>query len=180
VTKDGETIFSGNIALSNNFDSYGYYRYIGFLDIDESQLSLGIISPSFNATDPMIPDGQLAVLAYKNGEELGVHLLEKDTPLEIDDIELTFLYDSQYSGFQVNSDPGNTLVWIACTLFIIGLVMVFYFPHSQLWILIRKKTEKQYLLYIRLMAPRAINSSAELNSLTSDITEKTKKRQDEK
>jgi cytochrome c biogenesis protein len=82
VTKDGETVYSGNLALYGSFESYGYYRNFGFIDIDELKLSLAIITPSYNTPDPMIPQGQLAILAYRDGVELGVHLLQKMTPLE--------------------------------------------------------------------------------------------------
>ncbi len=169
ITEDSETIVSGNIALYGSFDSYGYYRNIGFIDIDESKISLAIITPSFNTPDPMIPEGQLAVLAYKDGVELGVHLLEKTTPLEIDDIELTYLSDSQYSGFQVKNDPANALVWIACSLFIIGLAMVFYFPHSQLWMLIKNTSPGNSRLFVRFMGSKAFNNTTALKELVSEI-----------
>ncbi|MDD4924818.1 MAG: cytochrome c biogenesis protein ResB [Dehalococcoidales bacterium] len=169
VTKDGATLFAGNIALYGSFASYGYYRNIGFIDIEESRLSLAIITPSFNTTDPMIPEGQLAVLAYKDGEELGVHLLQKMTPLEIDDVILTYLSDSQYSGFQVKNDPGNALVWIACSLFIIGLAMVFYFPHSQIWLLIKNTSPGHCRLFVRVMASKAFNNANALKELISTI-----------
>ncbi len=169
VKKDGEILFSGNIALYGSFDSYGYYRNIGFIDIDESKLSLAIITPSFNAPDPMIPSGQLAVLAYKDGQELGVHLLEKAKPLEIDDVELTYLADSQYSGFQVRNDPGNALVWVACSLFILGLAMVFYFPHSRIWLIIKETSAGHCRLSIRIMASKAFDNTIALKELASRI-----------
>lgn len=169
IVKDGDNIFSGDVDLSGSFESYGYYRYLGYIYLEEHGLFFDIISSAFNAPDPMIPFGKLAVLAYKNGEEIGLHLLEKENPLEIEDIELTYLYDAQYSGFQVRSDPGNALVWIACTLFIVGLIMVFYFPHRQMWLLIKKKPEGRSQLYIRVMASRAFNNDAELKALASAI-----------
>lgn len=172
VTKNGETVYLGNLALYGNFDSYGYYRNVGFIDIDQSRLSLAIITPSFNTADPMIPEGQLAVLAYKDGEELGVHLLPKMTPLEIDDVILTYESDSQYSGFQVKNDPGNALVWIACSLFIIGLAMVFYFPHSQVWLLIKQPFPGHCRLFVRVMASKAFNNTAALKELVSGIENK--------
>ncbi len=172
VTKDGEVLFSGSIALYSSFESYGYYRNIGFIDIDEYQLSLAIITPSFNAADPMIPEGQLAVLAYKNGEELGVQLLEKMTPLEIEDVELTYLSDAQFSGFQVKNDPGNALVWIACSLFITGLAMVFYFPHRQIWLTIKNTSPGNSRLFIRIMASKAFNNTSALNELITAFKNK--------
>jgi cytochrome c biogenesis protein len=172
VTKNGEVLFSGSIALYSSFESSGYYRNIGFVDIDESQISLALITPSFNAADPMIPEGQLAVLAYKDGEELGVQLLEKSTPLVIEDVELTYLDDAQYSGFQVKNDPGNALVWIACSLFIIGLAMVFYFPHSQIWMIIKKASPGQSRLFIRITASKTFNSNSVLNELKAAVENK--------
>jgi cytochrome c biogenesis protein len=180
VTKDGETLFSGTVALYSSFESYGYYRNIGFIDIDESQLSLAIITPSFNAEDPMIQKGQLAVLAYKDGEELGVQLLDKTTPLEIDDIQLTYLADAQYSGFQVKNDPGNTLVWIACSLFIIGLAMVFYFPHRQIWLTIKKTSPENSRLFIRVMASKAFSNNSVLNELIAAFKNKLNIKDDNK
>jgi cytochrome c biogenesis protein len=180
VTKDGETLFSGTIALYGSFESYGYYRNIGFIDIDESQLSLAIITPSFNVEDPMIQKGQLAVLAYKDGEELGVQLLDKMTPLKIDDIELTYLSELQYSGFQVKSDPGNILVWIACSLFIMGLAMVFYFPHRQIWLTIKKTSPENSRLFIRVMASKAFSNNSVLNELIAAFKNKLNIKDDNK
>jgi cytochrome c biogenesis protein len=174
VTKNGETVFSDNVALYGSFDSYGYYRNVGFIDVEESKLSLAIITPAFNTPDPMIPEGQLAILAYKNGAEVGVHLLEKMTPLEIDDVILSYESDAQYSGFQVKSDPANALVWIACSLFIIGLVMVFYFPHSQMWLLIKSTSPGHSTLLVRVMASKAFNNTAVLNDSISGIENRLK------
>jgi cytochrome c biogenesis protein len=174
ITQNDENIFTGDVALSESFQSNGYYRYTGSIDLDRSGLSIYIIGSAFNAIDPMIPHGQLAVLAYKNGEEIGVYLLEKDTPLEIDDIELTHLYDSQYSGFQVSKDPGNALVWISCTLFIIGLVMVFYFPHTQIWVFVKSISSRQSKIYIRSLGSPAFFSETELKELISAVNNKQK------
>ncbi|HAS04329.1 MAG TPA: hypothetical protein DCR71_00955 [Dehalococcoidia bacterium] len=169
VTKNDEIVFSGKVAFYSSFGSYGYYRNIGFIDIDESKLSLAIITPSFNTPDPMIPDGQLAVLAYKDGVELGVNILEKMIPLEIEDVALTYLSDLQYSGFQVKNDPANALVWIACSLFIVGLAMVFYFPHRQIWLLIKNTSPGNSRLFVRFMALKAFNTTATLQELVSEI-----------
>jgi cytochrome c biogenesis protein len=174
ITKNGEAIYSSNLALYGSFDSYGYYRNVGFIDIEESRLSLAIITPSFNAPDPMIPEGQLAVLAYKDGEELGVRLIEKNSPVEIDDVILTYESDSQYSGFQVKNDPANALVWIACSLFIIGLAMVFYFPHSQIWLLIKSTSAGNSRLFIRVMASKSFNNTTALKESLDGIENKLK------
>jgi cytochrome c biogenesis protein ResB len=94
------------------------------------------------------------------------------TPLEIEDVELTYLDDSQYSGFQIKSDPGNVLVWVACSLFIIGLAMVFYFPHRQIFLIIKKEASEHAILFIRIMASKAFNNTSALSELKTAIENK--------
>jgi len=107
----------------------------------------------------------------------GVHLLQKMTPLEIDDVILTYESEAQYSGFQVKSDPANALVWIACSLFIIGLAMVFYFPHSQMWLLIKSISPGNSRLLVRVKDSKTFNNTdntAALNDSVSGIEKRLK------
>jgi cytochrome c biogenesis protein len=168
ATRDGEVIALASVPLYNTFESYGYYRDAGYTSLEELGLSFVIISSAYNAADPMIPYGSLGVLVYQDGQEIGLNLLTKDTPLEVAGIEVAYIYDAQYSGFQVRSDPGNTLVWVACSLFIVGLIMVFYFPQRRVWALIKQPAPGRSRLYIRWMSPRAADGAQELETLLAD------------
>lgn len=39
-----------------------------------------------------------------------------------------------YTGLQVKSDPGVWLVWLGCTLMVLGFVIAFYFSHIKAWV----------------------------------------------
>lgn len=52
--------------------------------------------------------------------------------------ELIFTYDDSdqkfYTGLQVAKDPGVWVVWLGCTLMVIGITMAFFMSHRRLWI----------------------------------------------
>ena len=169
VKQNGSDIFSGNVALDSVLGNGGYRRNVGYLDLAESGLSIRFISSASNWLDPMIPEGTLAVDLRQNGSQVGLDLLEKEIPLEIGDIEFIYGDDIQYSGFQVSSDPGNVLIWIACSLFILGMTAVLYFTHRQLWILIQPSPSAKSQVFIRLRTSRGLSNAPELKRITGAI-----------
>ena len=99
----------------------------------------------------------------------GLNILEKGIPMEVADIEFTYHDDTQYSGFQVSRDPGNVLIWIASSLFLIGIIMVFYFVHRQTWILVQPLSPGTSRVFIRLSSSRGFSNMAEFNKLIKAI-----------
>lgn len=41
--------------------------------------------------------------------------------------------ERQYTGLQVNKDPGVWVVWIGCILMSVGLYVAFFMPHQRIW-----------------------------------------------
>jgi cytochrome c biogenesis protein len=39
-----------------------------------------------------------------------------------------------YTGLQVAKDPGVNIVWVGCTLMVIGIIIAFFMSHQRLWI----------------------------------------------
>jgi len=39
-----------------------------------------------------------------------------------------------YTGLQVAKDPGVNVVWVGCTLMVIGIIIAFFMSHQRLWI----------------------------------------------
>ncbi|MGE5752210.1 MAG: cytochrome c biogenesis protein ResB, partial [Deltaproteobacteria bacterium] len=39
-----------------------------------------------------------------------------------------------YTGLQVAKDPGVNIVWVGCTLMVIGLLIAFFMSHQRLWV----------------------------------------------
>lgn len=42
--------------------------------------------------------------------------------------------ERSYTGLQVAKDPGVWVVWLGCTLMVIGICMAFFFSHKRVWI----------------------------------------------
>jgi cytochrome c biogenesis protein len=169
VKENGDILFQGNVSLPGIVQSQWYRRYAGYLDLAEKKISVRFISSATNFIDPMIPKGQLAAEVRQEGKQLGLSLLEKEVPIEIGGLEFTYQNDAQYSGFQVSRDPGNMLIWIASSLFIIGITLVLFFVHRQLWILIQQSGTGGSRVYFRMFSPRGFNNNIELKRIIRAI-----------
>jgi len=44
------------------------------------------------------------------------------------------LSTKMFTGLQVAKDPGVNIVWLGCTLMVIGLVMAFFLSHQRVWV----------------------------------------------
>ncbi len=55
---------------------------------------------------------------------------------------LIFKYEGssakQYTGLQVAKDPGVWVVWLGCTLMILGLCIAFFMSHKRVWVVVSK------------------------------------------
>jgi len=58
-----------------------------------------------------------------------------------------------YTGLQVAKDPGTPLVWIGCTLLVIGFVMALLMDHEIVWVKGEAVGENEYVVH---MAGRAV------------------------
>ncbi len=52
----------------------------------------------------------------------------------------------EYTGLQVTKDPGVWIVWIGCSLMIIGLIVSFFFSHQRIWVSISQKGGREIVL----------------------------------
>jgi cytochrome c biogenesis protein len=46
----------------------------------------------------------------------------------------------EYTGLQVTKDPGVWIVWVGCSLMIIGFIISFFFSHQRVWVRVPGKT----------------------------------------
>ena len=49
-----------------------------------------------------------------------------------------------YTGLQVAKDPGVWVVWLGCTLMVIGICVAFFMSHKRIWIVISKGHARMY------------------------------------
>lgn len=168
LKQNDAVIFQGNIALNQVSANRGYQRYFGSVDLPQSGISVFVFSAAINASDPVIAQGQLALEVQKDGEQVGIDLLQKGIGVNIAGIESTYIEDLKFSGFQVSHDPGNTLIWIASVLFIAGVVLVLYFVHSQMWVSVRLLPSGKSRILARSMT-RGHNQADDLKKLVIGI-----------
>jgi len=73
-------------------------------------------------------------------------------PSKIDQGDAEFIVNfegitiQEYTGLQVAKDPGVWVVWIGCTLLIVGLIVSFFFSHQRIWVRIPKEPRKQIVV----------------------------------
>ena len=164
--KDGRELFNDGVALDWSLPVQGYQHYEGYFDLPETGMTVRIIKSGSGAGSPMIPAGRVAVDIRVGNEQVGLKLLELGVPRTLSSLEFTYLDESQFSGFQVSKDPTNILIWIASSLFILGICAVLYFPHRQVWILVERSTRENGHLLIRM------NIVPELETLKTKLEER--------
>lgn len=49
-----------------------------------------------------------------------------------------------YTGLQFAKDPGVEIVWLGCTLMVIGLFIAFFMSHKRIWIVVTKGHARMY------------------------------------
>ncbi len=52
----------------------------------------------------------------------------------------------QYTGLQVSKDPGVWIVWLGCTLMVVGLAFSFFLSHRRVWVYIEDKGKRRHVL----------------------------------
>jgi len=131
-------IYDSALPLTQTMVSEGVLRYAGGLDLGGAGLTVQVINPAISGPDPVIGENQIGLLVYRHGtsDPVAFELLDPGVPQEVEGLMFTYIGQVQYSVFQVTRSPGLILVWIACVFIIIGLGLVFYLPHRQLWALV--------------------------------------------
>ena len=170
----GNLIYDGDITVVPMGMSMGMGMgsgyYVGSFRLPEQNLLVYVIISS-NPADPMIPAGSVGieVINQTDGSDAGLAFIAQNMPTIINNLQFTFTGNRVYSVFQVSKDPTVTIIWIACALFIIGICMVLYFPHRQVWAIAQKTDKGTSRLLIRTIAPRSFGNSAEIKVLTNSI-----------
>ncbi len=50
----------------------------------------------------------------------------------------------QYTGLQVAKDPGVWVVWLGCTLMVVGICIAFFMSHKRIWVVVSKGHVRMY------------------------------------
>lgn len=77
------------------------------------------------------PRGDLLNVGQIAGRALA---LSPGEPVVVGDYEYTFLGRREFAGITVRRDPGSRLIWVATSVFLLGLALTFYTPRRRLWV----------------------------------------------
>lgn len=168
----GEVVYDKGLPLTQPQRDMNYQRYGGYIELPQYGVYFFIVSPARNGEDPVLKQGELAIqLADMNtGESISMNKLEQGAPLQLADFEVTYIEDTRFSGFQVKRDPGNSLIWIASGLFLLGMAMVLYVPYRQVWAVVISGQGGDSRLLLRMNESRSLS----INSEFKDIIQKLK------
>ncbi len=61
-----------------------------------------------------------------------------------------------YTGLQVTHDPGVDIVWLGCTMLVLGILIAFFLFHKRVWVRVVRSSEKGQLV---LTAAGSINKN---------------------
>lgn len=119
-------------------------------------------------------EGMAAVLAVSNkGESPKFFKVMKNFPT-MDDMrgdnlifEFTGTDAKQYTGLQVAKDPGVWVVWLGCTLMVVGIGVAFFMSHKRIWVVVTKGHARMY--------GNASKNQAAFQMQFEDISEKFEK-----
>ncbi len=90
----------------------------------------------------------------------GLVLPQNRTWLSADGFSFTFIDRVEGSGIDVRRDPGDTFIWIAIILGLVGLGITFYIPRRRIWVAIENNR-----ISIAGIAPRSIRFDRELRKI---------------
>jgi cytochrome c biogenesis protein len=169
VISNGQSVFNSNVALDQIVSIQDQARPVGDFTLQQHPVSLALIGRSQGVEDKLVPSDQIGLYIVGNQGQTDLKLLQKGVPLTIGDNEFTYIDDSKFSGFQVNRDPANSLIWIASILFIAGNIMVFYFPHRRLWAMVGAD-EDNCCIRIRMDEGRGLAGTDDLNKISAMLS----------
>jgi cytochrome c biogenesis protein len=164
----GKTLYSGAAPLT--FTSTDGKHSIGQVAIPGQGLTLYVIAAASGQPDPNIKAGQVELEVDKAGQSapLATQVVNQGSPTTIAGLSYTFERTQQFTGLIVARDPGANFVWVGSVLLVLGLFLVFFFPHRRVWVRVRKTSGGSQILCASTMK-RDLAFKPQFQQLVTDI-----------
>jgi ResB-like family. len=136
---DGQVVFNRGVPLL--YGSKDERHRVGRFLLPEQGLTVFVVSPESGEVDPRIAAGQTQLEVYRTATDtpVAIRVLSQDKPAMIGGVDFTFLREREFTGLIVARDPGSTLIWIGSTLLVLGMCLVFFFPHRRVRAVVRSR-----------------------------------------
>jgi cytochrome c biogenesis protein len=142
----GKSLFAEAVPLVYTSDD-GTHT-IGQFAVPGKGLSVYVIGAASGKPDPNIKAGQIQLEVHQTGkdEAIATQVVSQGEPMTISGLNFTFERTRQFTGLIVAQDPGASFVWVGSALLVIGLFLVFFFPHRRVWVRVRKTPDGSEIL----------------------------------
>jgi cytochrome c biogenesis protein len=164
----GKTLFGAAVPMT--FSSTDGKHSIGEFVLPGSPLTVYVIGAASGQPDPNIKAGQMQLEVDQAGQNAPVatQVVDQGKPTTIAGLSYTFERTQQFTGLIVAHDPGVNFVWVGSALLVIGLFLVFFFPHRRLWVRVRRTSGGSEILCASTMK-RDIAFKPQFHQLVTDI-----------
>ena len=164
----GKVLYNDAAALSWSSDDGN--RSIGQFNMPAKKLVIELVVPASGKTVPTIKAGQVEVNVFQDGikNSIASQVIDPGKPVTLAGLSYTFERTRQFTGLIVAKDPGMNIVWLGSFLLVLGLYLVFFFPHRRLWVRIRKTTGGSEILAASTLK-RDPAFKPQFNQLITDI-----------
>ena len=164
----GKTLYRESAPLS--WESKDKKHAIGQFHLKANGQNVYVVAPASGKVDPEIKAGQVQLEVHENGKDqpLATEVVSQGKPTTINGLTYTFERTRQFTGLTVARDPGANFVWVGSTLLVIGLFLVFFFPHRRMWVRIRKTSSGSEILCASTMK-RDVAFEPQFRQLITDI-----------
>lgn len=162
----GNVLYQDGVALAwRSKDD----RPVGSFSLPGNGLEVYVVAPVAGRADALVPAGQMRLEVYRGSQLPQVDNLVMGVPKKVGDLEFTFQREVQFTGLQVAKDPGAPIIWLASTLLIVGLAMVFYFPHRRIWLICRPRSEEGTEVLVGAAARRDMGFDEEFRRVLAAV-----------
>jgi cytochrome c biogenesis protein len=164
----GKTVYGAAVPLSYTSDD-GTHS-IGQFAMAGKGMTVYVIGAASGKPDPNIKAGQMQLEIHQNGktDPIAAQVVDQGKPTAIAGLTYTFERTQQFTGLIVAHDPGVNFVWVGSALLVIGLFLVFFFPHRRMWVRVRKTSAGSEILCASTMK-RDLAFKPQFHQLVTDI-----------
>jgi cytochrome c biogenesis protein len=166
----GKTVYGDSVPLVYSSEDDIGKKSAGQFAIPGTELSVYVIAPASGEIDPNIKAGQMKLEVHQAGRDapLDTQVVDQGKPMTIAGLTYTFERTRPFTGLSVARDPGVNFVWVGSALLVLGLILVFFFPHRRVWVRIRKTSGGSEILCASTMK-RDVAFEPRFHQLVTDI-----------
>ena len=174
----GNEIMNQSVPLA--WTSTSGNRPIGWVEVPNTDYKAYIVGPEPGTYDQAVPLGGVRLELYgKEGNLVDIKDLQRNQDVVSNGLTFRFLREGRFTGLKVVKDPGVNIVWIASALMVVGLVMVFWFPHRRMWALVSPRADGGAEVRLAAASQRDLGLEKDFETVTAKVRRALSRRQHE-